>query len=153
MKQILFISMAMGALLTSCAVRPSENARPEDAAVILGVWQPVTAEIGGQPVPDTILKSITLTLDNGKYEVMAGNLPDKGTYTLDTSSKPKSMSITSTEGVNSGKTFPAIYELHRDPSNGDTLEICYDLSGAQRPLEFKAIAGTQLYLVTYGRKK
>ena len=58
------------------------------------------------------------------------------------------MTITGTEGPNQGKTFPAIYEL-----KGDTLRICYDLSGAKRPTEFKSIAGTRLYLVTYNRKK
>ena len=36
---------------------------------------------------------------------------------------------------------------------GDTLRICYDLSGATRPTEFKSIAGTKLYLVAYNRKK
>ncbi|HUJ71287.1 MAG TPA: TIGR03067 domain-containing protein, partial [Verrucomicrobiae bacterium] len=77
-----------------------------------------------------------------------GSLPDKGTYTIDSTTKPKSMTVTGTEGPNNGKTFPAIYEL-----KGDQLRICYDLSGAKRPTEFKSIAGTQLYLVTYNRKK
>ena len=73
--------------------------------------------------------------------------PDRGTYTLDSDAKPKGMTITGTEGPNRGKTFPAIYEL-----NGDTLRICYDLSGAKRPTEFKTSAGTKLYLVTYNRQ-
>ena len=47
-----------------------------------------------------------------------------------------------------GKTFTAIYEL-----NGDTLRICYDLSGAKRPAEFKSAPATRLYLVTYQRVK
>ena len=83
-----------------------------------------------------------------KYEVSVGGKPDKGTYTLDSTCKPKGMSITGTEGPNQGKTFPAIYEL-----KGDTLRICYDLSGAKRPTEFKSTAGTRLYLVTYSRKQ
>ena len=97
---------------------------------------------------DAVLKSISLKLDNGKYEVSVGGEPDKGTYTLDATTKPKRMAITGTAGPNSGKTFPAIYEL-----KGDTLRICYDLSGAKRPTEFKSIAGTRLFLVTYNRNK
>ena len=97
---------------------------------------------------DAILKLISLKLDNGKYEVFVGQQPDRGTYTLDATTKPKSITVTGTEGPNNGKTFPAIYELE-----GDTLRICYDLSGAKRPTEFKSVAGTQLYLVTYMRKK
>jgi len=65
---------------------------------------------------------------------------------IDFTSEPKGMTITDTAGPNQGKTFPAIYEL-----KGDTLRICYDLSGAKRPTEFKTVAGTQLYLVTYTR--
>ena len=97
---------------------------------------------------DAVLKSISLKLDNGKYDVFVGDHPDGGTYTLDSTSKPKSMTITGTEGPNKGKTFLAIYEL-----KADTLRICYDLSGAKRPTEFKSIAGTRLYLVTYNRQK
>lgn len=58
------------------------------------------------------------------------------------------MTVTGTEGPNQGKKFPCIYELQ-----GDTLRICYDLSGAKRPTEFKSVAGTKLYLVTYARKR
>ena len=95
---------------------------------------------------EAVLKSISLKLDNGRYDVLAGGASDKGTYTLDTAAKPKGMTITGTAGPNNGKTFPAIYEI-----TGDTLRICYDLSGAKRPTEFKSIAGTELYLVTYNR--
>ncbi len=118
----------------------------DDAKAIQGNWKPAQAELGGQSMPDAVIKTISLKLDNGKYEVFVGEHPDRGTYTLDPTTK--SMTINGTEGPNHGKTFPAIYEL-----NGDTLRICYDLSGAKRPTEFKSVAGTKLYLVTYHRKQ
>jgi uncharacterized protein (TIGR03067 family) len=121
---------------------------PDDAKAVQGSWKPATAELAGQPMDDAVLKTISLKLENGKYLVYAGTEPDKGTYKLDATSKPKGMTITGTEGPNQGKTFPAIYELE-----GDTLRICYDLSGAKRPAEFKTSAGTKLYLVTYKRQK
>ena len=99
-------------------------------------------------MPDATLKEITLKLHDGKYEVSVAGEPDKGTYTLDLSTKPRSMIITGTEGPNRGKTFPAIYKLE-----ADTLRVCYDLSGKHRPSEFKTMVGTQLYLVTYHRSK
>jgi uncharacterized protein (TIGR03067 family) len=58
------------------------------------------------------------------------------------------ITVIGTEGPNQGKTFPAIYELKKD-----TLRICYDLSGAKRPTEFKTMSGTRLFLVTYKREK
>jgi len=143
MKHILCISLAVAVSLGAFAGDP-----PDDAKGVQGNWKPVKAELAGQPMTDAVLKSISLKLDNGKYEVFVGEHPDKGTYTLDVTSKPKSITVTGMEGPNKGKTFPAIYEL-----KGDTLRICYDLSGAKRPTEFKSIAGTKLYLVTYNRKK
>jgi uncharacterized protein (TIGR03067 family) len=143
MKNILCICLAVAASLTACAVD-----KQDDAKALQGTWLPSKAELSGQPMTEAVLKSISLKLENGRYEVFVGGQPDKGTYTLDSSSKPKGMVITGTDGPNLGKTYPAIYEL-----TGDTLRICYDLSGAKRPAEFKSIAGTQLYLVTYSRKK
>jgi len=143
MKHILYIGLTVAASLIAFAADP-----PDDAKAVQGSWTPTKAELGGQPMTEAVLKSISLKLDHGKYEVSVGGNSDKGTYTLDSASKPKSMTITGSEGPNSGKTFPAIYEL-----KGDTLRICYDLSGAKRPTEFKSIAGTKLYLVTYNRKK
>ncbi|HXR05836.1 MAG TPA: TIGR03067 domain-containing protein [Candidatus Acidoferrum sp.] len=143
MKHAFFISLVVAGLLTACGAGPAD-----DAKAIEGNWRPVKGELGGQPMTDAVLQSIRLKLDNGKYEVLAGNQPDRGTYTLDSTSTPKSLTITGTEGPNRGKTFPAVFEL-----SGDTLRICYDLSGAKRPTEFKSVAGTQLFLVTYIRNK
>ena len=121
---------------------------PDDVKAVQGSWKPAAAALAGQPMPEAVLKTISLKLDHGKYEVSVAGHPDKGTYTLDSTSQPKGMTITGTEGPNHGKTFPAIYEI-----KGDTLRICYDLSGAQRPTEFKSVVGTKLYLVTYDRQK
>jgi uncharacterized protein (TIGR03067 family) len=143
MKHIFYICLTIAASLVAFAADS-----PDDVKAIQGNWKPVKAELAGQAMSDALLKSISLKLDNGKYEVFVGNEPDRGTYTLDTSSNPKGMTITGTEGPNKGKTFPAIYELE-----GDALRICYDLSGAKRPDNFATVAGTKLYLVTYNRKK
>jgi uncharacterized protein (TIGR03067 family) len=142
MKYLLCIYLAVAASLSTFAADSS------DAKAVQGNWKPARAELAGQPLADGLLKTISLKLDNGKYEVFVGEHPDRGTYTLDANTRPGSMTVTGTEGPNKGKTFPAIYEL-----NGDTLRICYDLSGAKRPAEFKSTAGTKLYLVTYHRKK
>jgi len=118
-----------------------------DSKLLQGKWVPAAAQLGGQPMNEATLKTISMKLDNGKYQVLVGEYPDRGTYTIDTTTKPKSITVVGTEGPNQGKTFPAIYEL-----KDDTLRICYDLSGAKRPEEFKSVAGTKLYLVTYKRE-
>jgi len=143
MKYIFCIGLAVAISLSAMA---GDSAG--DAKAVEGNWKPIKAELAGQPMAEAVMKSISLKLENGQYEVFVGASPDRGTYTLDSAAKPKGMTITGTEGPNNGKTFPAIYEV-----NGDTLRICYDLSGAKRPTEFKSVVGTKLYLVTYNRKK
>jgi uncharacterized protein (TIGR03067 family) len=143
MKYIYCIGLAVVASLGALAAGAAD-----DVKTVEGKWKPIKAELSGEPMAEAVLKSISLKLESGKYEVFVGTEPDRGTYTLDSGSKPKGMTITGTEGPNHGKTFPAIYELR-----GDTLRICYDLSGAKRPTEFKSVAGTKLYLVTYNRQK
>ena len=142
MKYILCLCLIVAVPLSTFA------ADPPDAKAIQGTWAPAKGELGGKPMPDAVLKTISLKLTDGKYEVLADGHPDNGTYTIDSKAKPKSITVTGTDGPNKGKTFPSIYEL-----KGDTLRICYDLSGAKRPTEFKSVAGTKLYLVTYNRKK
>lgn len=115
-----------------------------DDKALQGTWEVAEAELGGKPIS---LKGVTLTLEDGKYTLKSGSL-DKGTYSADAGKKPKEMDIKGTEGPNKGKTFPAIYEL-----SGDTLKICYDLSGKARPTEFKTAEGTKQFLATYKRKK
>jgi uncharacterized protein (TIGR03067 family) len=143
MKNILCVCFVVATSLTAQAADESD-----DHKALQGDWIPVKAELGGQSVPDAVLKTISLKLIKNEYEVLAAGKPDKGTWTIDSAAKPKGMKIIGVKGPNAGKTYPAIYEL-----NADTLRVCYDLSGTKRPTEFKTSAGTQLYLVTYDRKK
>jgi uncharacterized protein (TIGR03067 family) len=113
-----------------------------------GTWLPATAELGGEKFPDEVRKTTKLVVKGDKYTVTVGKAVDKGTVKLNPSAKPKAMDITGTEGPNKGKTILAIYER-----NGDTLRVCYDLSGKNRPTEFKTEEGTLLFLVTYKREK
>jgi uncharacterized protein (TIGR03067 family) len=129
----------------------SAAARGADAKkgdTIDGTWLPSEAELGGEAFPDSIRKTIKLVVKDGKYTATVGKQSDEGTVKLDVKAKPKALDITGTDGPNKGKTILAIYE--RD---GDTLRVCYDLSGKARPTEFKTKEGTQLFLVTYKREK
>jgi uncharacterized protein (TIGR03067 family) len=120
----------------------------KDGDNLQGTWLPSTAELGGKMFPDEVRKSIKLVVKDTQYTVTVGKEADQGTVKLNPSAKPKEMDITGTDGPNKGKTFLAIYEL-----DGDTLRVCYDLSGKGRPTEFKTKEGTQLFLVTYKREK
>lgn len=139
-----FILLGVGLLaaVTVCAGAPT------DLKEVNGTWIPATAEMAGQTMPEAVLKTITLKLEDGRYDVtVAGEQPDTGTFVMNPAAGPKAIKIIGAKGPNAGKTFLAIYEL-----TGDTLRVCYDLSGEKTPAEFKTSAGTKLYLVTYRRK-
>ena len=148
-------SLASASLLLWClvaSVAPKLGAA--DALKGLdGTWKPKQADLGGKAMPAPIVQGITLRIDGTNYLVTVRlpdgkESPDQGTLVIDPKASPKAMTIRGVEGPNAGKSFPAIYEL-----DGDTLRICYDLSGAARPTEFKSSPGTRLYLVQYGRQK
>jgi uncharacterized protein (TIGR03067 family) len=114
-----------------------------------GTWLPSSAELGGKQLPEQFCKSMKLVIKDDKYTVtVEKEATDEGTVKLMPSATPKAMDITGTKGPNKGKTILAIYEL-----KGDTLRVCYDLSGKKRPTEFKTKEGSPLFLVEYKRKK
>lgn len=115
---------------------------------LTGTWKPVEVELAGAKFPPSVYAAWRLELGKGTYVLKGAESPDRGTVTTDPSKKPATMDVTGTDGPNKGKTYPCIYEL-----TGDTLKICYDLSGQKRPEEFKTEKGTKLYLVTYQREK
>ena len=134
------------ALVVSCGSAAWGDDAKDDA--LEGAWLPSAAELGGKPFPDEVRKSIRLEVKGDQYTVTVGTQPDRGTCKLNPSAKPKALDITGTEGPNKGKTILAIYER-----NGDTLRICYDLGGKNRPAEFKTTEGTLLFLVEYKLQK
>jgi uncharacterized protein (TIGR03067 family) len=143
MSKMLFAVLAAGLSLSPAA----RGAGKEDDP-FQGVWLPSSAEIAGKKFPDEVRKTIKLVVKGDRYTVTVGERVDKGTVKRHPSTKPKGMDITGTDGPNKGKTILAIYEL-----DGDTLRVCYDLSGKGRPTGFMTKEGTQLYLVTYKRQK
>ena len=140
----LLITLAL--LLSFATIARSNNAKED---TMDGTWLPTAAELGGKQFPDDVRKSIKLVIKDDEYTVTVGNEgTDRGTVKLMPSASPKAMDITGTEGPNRGKTILAIYER-----KGDTLRVCYDMSGKQRPTAFRTKTGTQLFLVEYQRQK
>lgn len=144
MRLAVFICLAP--LFTAPMTTRADDAKKGES--LDGTWVPSAAELGGKAFPEEVRKTITLVIDGDKYTVTAGAAPDKGTVKLNPKGTPKGMDVTGIDGPNKGKTFQAIYEL-----DGDTLKVCYDLSGKGRPTEFKTKEATQLFLVTYTRDK
>lgn len=144
MKTIPFIGLAT--ILFAATAWSQEAA--DERKLLQGIWLPTAAELSEKPFDEATLKAMKLVIEGDKYTVTVGKSIDKGTIKLEPTAKPKAIDTTGTDGPNKGKTFPAIYEL-----TGDTLRICYDLAGKNRPTEFKTVMDTKLFLVTYKRDK
>src|SRR6266480_504826 len=120
-KTMLCICLVVAASHAAFAANePDGHKAPDNRQALQGEWIPVRAELAGKPMPDAVLKTISLKLTKNDYEVLVAGKPDKGTWTIDPAAKPKSMKVTGVKGPNAGKTFPAIYELA-----ADTLRVCY----------------------------
>jgi uncharacterized protein (TIGR03067 family) len=146
MRSVILATIALGLVLSGVS-RGDDKAADKEAKMLDGTWQLVEGEVGGNKFPPEVAKGIKLTLSPGKYVVTAES-KDEGTVKHIPDASPRAFEITGTAGPNKGKTFPAIYEL-----KGDTLIVCYDLSGKARPTEFKSKPGTKLFLATYKKAK
>jgi uncharacterized protein (TIGR03067 family) len=145
--QAFALVMLVGALAATTAVG---EAGKKDAGKD-GTWKVVAMGQGGKKLPDELIEKLamTLILKGNSYTVMMGDkLVDKGTTKTDTTKKPVTVDILSSEGPNKGKTKLAIVEL-----KDDSMKACYDMEGKARPTEFATKEGSPNVLIQYKREK
>lgn len=146
MRAIFPLLVILGPIMCA-AGRADDKGAGKEEKMLDGTWQLVEGEIAGMKFPPEVAKGIKLTISGGRYVVTAES-KDEGTVKYFPDASPKAMEVTGTAGPNKGKTFQAIYQV-----TGNTLTVCYDLSGKARPTEFKSKPGTQLFLATYKKAK
>ena len=144
------VALACAAGLSAAAGRADD---PPDAAKELkkfqGTWTFASSESGGQKLPADQLKDLTLTFDGAKHTVKNGaEVIQAGTQTLDPAKSPKAIDVTLTDGPMKGAVLLGIYEF-----DGDTLKVCFDLGGKERPTEFKSTAGSETFVNVHRRAK
>jgi uncharacterized protein (TIGR03067 family) len=122
-----------------CADPPKES-----LARLNGRWTADSAVKAGEDVH----KSINMALRNGKYVAAFGGDVDEGTYKIDDSENPKTITFVVTKGPDKDKTIQGIYELEKG-----SLRICCDLSGKTRPAKFESKSGTESFLASYKRAR
>ena len=110
---------------------------------LLGTWEMIRAESGGENSPDLLALRVELELTADTYVVrFAEKTADRGTYTA----TAPALTLLGLDGPNRGRTIPCIFQLA-----GDRLRICYGLDGTA-PTAFATAAGSAHYLATYRRK-
>jgi uncharacterized protein (TIGR03067 family) len=150
--------IALGTLLCILVLAASGGigARAEDKADVekelkkfQGTWTFESVETGGEVVPATEFKDVTVTFEGDKFTVKKGNeVIQVGRQKLDPSRSPKTSDVTMIEGLNKGAVMLGIYEI-----SGDTLKVCFNPEGKKRPTEFKSASGSQTFVNVHKRVK
>ena len=146
----LWIEMCVVGLALSGWVRADDSRQgaQEEQKKLEGTWQLTEGEVGGTKLPPEVARAIALVLTGDHYRATTAEGFDEGTVRLMPDRKPKAMDMDGTKGPNKGKTMLAIYDLQ-----DDTLRVCYDPSGRERPTEFKSKQDTKTFLAIYRKQK
>ena len=148
LKKLLEAAVVVGAIACGLVASLPALAADDGKALLDGIWLPVAMEFAGQPFPEEARRGIVLEIAGESYTVTVGKEVDQGTVKVDAAATPAAIDIVGVVGPNKGKTILGIVEVEKD-----TLRVCYDFSGKDRPTEFKTAEGTQHFLVIYERKQ
>lgn len=126
------------------------NASGHDLAALQGVWEQVALESDGEidpPDDDHGAPGALTTISGNTFSVRTrqGEILLKGSFTLDASTTPRSITWVDDIGVDQGKHLPASYELE-----GDHFVFIAANEGAARPIRFSTVPG--LTMRTFRRK-
>ena len=115
---------------------------------IQGTWRFVAHEANGQKTPADEVAKLKITFTGDKYAISRdGKVVQEGTNKLDPSKTPAHIDAKITEGDGKGHTMLGIYEL-----KGDTIRVCFDTAGKERPTRFTTKDG-QMEVVIQREKK
>jgi uncharacterized protein (TIGR03067 family) len=120
-----------------------DSAKRSDLELMQGTWVPVELVANGKAVEGEVLAAIKVQIKDHTYKSDRPKGQDEGTFKLDETTTPKTMTLTS-EG---GRDIPAIYEISED-----AFKACYAVGNASKPTEFKSAEDSNHILVTYKRK-
>lgn len=117
-----------------------------DTQKLLGKYQLVRGDKGGQEIPADRLKDVTVhiaanaitTFDKDKKEVYAA------TYQIDPTQQPWRITMTATLTPVDGKGTKAEGLIKRE---GDTVKLIYALPGGKAPTDFKCEEKQQMFVL------
>ncbi len=115
------------------------DASAHDRATLQGVWRQVRCEADGIVDPvDDLSEGVYTTFDGAQFSVHTpeGVLLLAGSFVLDATTSPKSITWVDSMGPDAGKELPAIYVLR-----GDEFTFIAAYEGCPRPSAFHATEG------------
>jgi uncharacterized protein (TIGR03067 family) len=114
-----------------------------------GTWTFESSVSGGEELPADQLKMLVVTFEGDKHTVKNGDdVIQVGTQKLDPSKSPKTIDVTMVEGPHKGTVMLGIYEI-----DADTLKVCFNPEGKNRPTDFKSPLGSKNFVNVHKRVK
>jgi uncharacterized protein (TIGR03067 family) len=141
------------AVLTQAVAQQPETERDRAASKELqqlqGTWKFESLEEDGAKVAAADFKDRTLFFGANLFLFRRGTtVVQAGDVRLDPAKSPKTVNAVVRVGQNKGEVMLGIYALE-----GDTLKLCLDVEGTERPKEFKSTAGSKRLLAVCKRVK
>jgi uncharacterized protein (TIGR03067 family) len=125
---------------TQVGVRPEDN--------LDGTWLIESYVVNGKAVPDEARKASKLVIRGETFEFHSPRGVRKGTFKIDSTTKPKTMDVTPSDGTAKGKILLGIYVLE-----SDTLTNSHLNSQTERPKDFSSKPGSRQTLIVYKRQR
>ena len=138
--------IVVGVVLAFGAVRADDADKEKEK--LQGAWQPVSAIEKGKEQSKEELKNRKITFKGDQITVKHGDKVHDVTFKLDPGKKPKEIDVTGKDDEGKERMMKGIYELKRD-----TLKVCMDMEGGDRPSKFESPEGSNLIFVTLERIK
>jgi uncharacterized protein (TIGR03067 family) len=116
---------------------------------IQGTWKFISQEMDGKKAPADEVAKMKITFVDDKWTVRHdGKVVQAGTHKFDPSKKPGQVNAVVTEGEGKGSKMLGIYEL-----KGDSMKVCFDVKGKDRPTTFTAAKEGQFAATVQREKK
>ncbi len=151
MRATLAAILVLGGLAALTATGRGEDAKDPvkgDLARMQGRWECESLEQDGKAAPRRDTRNRTLFFGGDRFLLRNGaEVLQAGTAKLD-SDAAHGLDMAITAGTFRGVTMLGIYEL-----KGDTLKVCLDTAGRDRPSEYKTSPDSGLMVATYKREK
>jgi uncharacterized protein (TIGR03067 family) len=109
----------------------------EQLRALEGEWHFLSLEVDGAGMPASMLGKSRLLIDRDRFRLESPEGHYEGVFTLEVEADPAQIDIEFVEGPEAGNWSYGIFRL-----DGDELQLCLGLVGAQRPKRFATMPGS-----------
>ena len=109
----------------------------EQLRALEGTWSFARLEIDGSAIPAGALEASRVLIDGDRFRTESPEATYEGAFNINVEAQPHEIDIEFVEGPEAGNSNFGIFRL-----DGDTLDICLDVNGAARPIQFCTFPGS-----------